>query len=77
MAVVSGGRRIHFGALGYKQFRDRIGSFSHLDHGDPKRRRRFLLRHTRIGKTNAALKNELKRSGGRLNARILSIRYLW
>jgi hypothetical protein len=36
----------HFGALGYKHFKDNtgLGIYSHLDHGDKKRRDRYYAR---------------------------------
>ena len=36
---------IHFGARGMKQFKDKLGVYSHLDHNDPKRRERYYARH--------------------------------
>lgn len=41
-----GGKRlIHFGSREHQHFRDKIGAFSHLDHGDPERRKRYYQRH--------------------------------
>ena len=42
-------RLIHFGDSRYEQYKDKIGDFSHLDHGDKKRKKKYYLRH---GKTN-------------------------
>jgi len=49
------GKLIHFGALksdgkGYQQYRDRtgLGLYSHLDHNDPERRKKYRERHGKI-----------------------------
>ena len=41
-------RRLYFGARGYGQFRDSTGEglYSHMDHGDPKRRAAYFSRHS-------------------------------
>lgn len=36
---------IHFGQRGAAQYKDLIGRYSHLDHGDKKRRARYRERH--------------------------------
>ena len=36
---------IHFGSSLYGQFKDKIGSYSHLDHNDPKRKKAYYARH--------------------------------
>ena len=36
---------IHFGDNRYGQFKDKLGEYSHLDHGDPKRRKLYYARH--------------------------------
>ena len=36
-------RLIHFGDSRYEQFKDKIGYFSHLDHGDKKEKRIIIL----------------------------------
>lgn len=42
----SGGRvLIHFGAISYQHYHDKIGYYSHLDHNDPKRRASYKARH--------------------------------
>ena len=40
---------IHFGDSRYEQFKDKIGDYKHLDHGDEKRKKSYYARH---GKTN-------------------------
>lgn len=34
-----------FGALGYQQYKDKIGYYSDLDHNDKERRKRYYARH--------------------------------
>lgn len=36
---------IHFGDSRYQQYKDKIGHYSHLDHNDKERRKRFRARH--------------------------------
>jgi len=36
---------IHFGDKRYGQFKDKIGNYKSLDHGDPKRRKAYYNRH--------------------------------
>tara|TARA_R110002050_G_scaffold124812_1_gene244143 strand:- start:891 stop:1145 length:255 start_codon:yes stop_codon:yes gene_type:complete len=36
---------IHFGDSRYGQFKDKLGEYSNLDHGDPKRRKAYYDRH--------------------------------
>ena len=40
-----GDRWVHFGALGYEQYHDKIGLYKHLDHNDKSRRKRYRNRH--------------------------------
>jgi len=37
---------IHFGDSRYQQYRDRLGVYSYLDHGDEKRRKNYIKRHS-------------------------------
>ena len=48
-------RKINFGDSRYQQFKDKIGEFSSLDHGDPKRRKLYFARHGRTTDKNTAL----------------------
>tara|TARA_R110000803_G_scaffold11436_9_gene34144 strand:- start:1732 stop:1992 length:261 start_codon:yes stop_codon:yes gene_type:complete len=48
-------RKINFGDSRYQQFKDKIGDFSSLDHGDPKRRKLYFARHGRTTDKNTAL----------------------
>jgi hypothetical protein len=36
-----------FGALGYQQYKDKIGAYKHLDHNDKKRRALYNIRHAK------------------------------
>lgn len=40
-------RYVPFGALGYQQYKDKtgLGLYSHLDHNDKERRKRYRQRH--------------------------------
>lgn len=37
--------KIYFGDTSYEQYHDKIGYYSHLDHGDPVRRANYKARH--------------------------------
>ena len=39
-------KKINFGDVRYQQYYDRLGLYSHLNHGDPERRRRYIARHS-------------------------------
>lgn len=38
-------RLIHFGDSRYGQFKDKLGEYKHLDHGDEKRKKSYYARH--------------------------------
>lgn len=38
-------KRVGFGDRRYEQYKDRIGHWSHLDHGDEKRKQAYRKRH--------------------------------
>lgn len=40
-------RQVPFGDTNYQHYKDKLGHYSHLDHLDKERRRRFWLRHGR------------------------------
>lgn len=50
-ATLPDGKRVHFGHKDYKQYKDRVpkskggGLYTHLNHGDSERRRRYQTRH--------------------------------
>ncbi len=41
----NGIKLIHFGDNRYEQFKDKLGHYKHLDHGDPKRKANYHSRH--------------------------------
>jgi hypothetical protein len=50
----SGKKLIGFGDRRYQQYKDKLGHYSHLDHGDEKRRKSYLARHGRTTDRNTA-----------------------
>lgn len=54
--VMQDGQRklIHFGDKRYGQFKDKLGHYKHLDHGDKKRRASYLSRHGPATDKNSA-----------------------
>ncbi len=47
-------RLIHFGDSRYGQFKDKLGSYKSLDHGDPKRKKAYYDRHGQTNDKNSA-----------------------
>ena len=47
-------RLIHFGDSRYGQFKDKLGEYKHLDHGDPKRKELYYKRHGKATDKNTA-----------------------
>tara|TARA_R110000764_G_scaffold53079_3_gene115364 strand:+ start:1773 stop:2051 length:279 start_codon:yes stop_codon:yes gene_type:complete len=45
---------IHFGDSRYGQFKDKIGEYKSLDHGDPKRKKNYYSRHGKTSDKNTA-----------------------
>ena len=68
------GRWIHFGDSQMQQFRDTtpLKLYSHLDHGDEKRKKSYLARAKGIKDKNGNLTYKDKNS-----ANYFSIRFLW
>jgi len=59
-------RRANFGDKRYQHYKDKaLGVYSHLDHGDPKRRKNYRVRHAKDIKP------------GFYSPGWLSLRYLW
>jgi len=50
------GRVVHFGDNRYQQYRDSTGLnvYTHLNHGDPERRKRYYARHGKKAKKFSA-----------------------
>tara|TARA_R100000541_G_C1894856_1_gene83851 strand:+ start:79 stop:363 length:285 start_codon:yes stop_codon:yes gene_type:complete len=63
---------IHFGDSRYGQFKDKLGHYSNLDHGDKERRKRYLARAKGIKDKNGNLTWKNKNS-----ANYYSIKFLW
>ncbi len=77
--ITPSGKKIHFGALkennkGYQHYRDTtgLGLYSHLDHNDKERRKRYLARAKGIKDKNGNLTWKDKES-----ANYYAVRYLW
>lgn len=72
-------RTLHFGGLGYQQYKDRtnIGAYSHLDHGDRKRMVRYYQRHSGVKTREEGIRKEREKSGGLYTPKLLSHIYLW
>ena len=47
-------RLIHFGDSRYGQFKDKLGHYKHLDHGDQKRKKNYYARHGKATDKNTA-----------------------
>ena len=63
---------INFGDKRYEQFKDKLGSYSHLDHNDPKRRTSYLKRAKGIKNKKGELTYKNKDSPN-----YYSVKYLW
>lgn len=74
MVLTPKGKWIHFGASNMEQFKDSTGLelYSHLDHGDKERRKRYLSRAKGIKNKKGELTKNDKES-----ANYYSIKYLW
>ena len=79
VATVGNGRKIHFGASDYEQFKDStgVGKYSSKNHGDSKRRKSYFLRHSGVQFKKDAVKKEVKKSNGTYTAKLLSHLFLW
>ena len=72
-------RKIHFGARNYQQFKDstKLKRYSKKNHNDKKRKIRYDLRQSWIENKREAFIEELEKSKGNYEAKILSHIYLW
>lgn len=72
--ITPSGKTIHFGSREMSQYRDStgLGLYSHLDHGDKERRKRYLARAKGIKDKNGNLTWNNPES-----ANYYSIKYLW
>tara|TARA_R110000765_G_scaffold286905_1_gene383355 strand:- start:777 stop:1088 length:312 start_codon:yes stop_codon:yes gene_type:complete len=67
-----GYKTIHFGDTRYQQFKDKIGTYKQLDHGDPVRRKSYLARAKGIKNKQGELTWK-----DRSSPNYYSVRYLW
>ena len=72
-------RVIHFGGLGYQQYKDRtpLKLYAKHNHGTRKRMRNYFNRHSGTPNRKKAIQKEIRKSGGLYNPKILSHIYLW
>jgi hypothetical protein len=63
---------IHFGDTRYQQFKDSIGEYKNLDHGDEERRKRYLKRAKAIKNKKGELTYKNKNSPN-----YYSVKFLW
>jgi len=72
-------RKVHFGAIDYEQYRDStpLKLYKSKNHMDGRRRMLYFSRHSGVRTKAAALRKEIKKSGGVYTPKILSHRYLW
>ena len=57
-------KKVPFGDRNYEHYHDKLGYYSNLDHKDPERRRRYLIRHA-------------SNTGYKFSSAYFSKRYLW
>ena len=72
-------RVLHFGGLGYEQFKDStgVGKFTKKNHGDIRRRNNYFSRHSGTRSKKKAIDKEKRLSGGKYTPKLLSHIYLW
>lgn len=72
-------RVLHFGGLGYEQYKDStpLKLYSNVNHGTKKRRDNYFNRHSGIKNKKRATIKEINKSNKLYNAKILSHIYLW
>lgn len=80
MVETPSGKTVHFGDTRYKQFKDATGLnlYTHLDHGDEKRRTNFLRRMKAIRNNNRNSKEGSQPLWEDKNSALYySVNYLW
>tara|TARA_Y100000817_G_scaffold287304_1_gene255770 strand:+ start:114 stop:446 length:333 start_codon:yes stop_codon:yes gene_type:complete len=72
-------RTLHFGGLGYEQYKDStpLKLYKNVNHNTKKRRDNYFSRHSGIKNKKKATLKEIKKSKRLYNAKILSHIYLW
>lgn len=70
-------RKINFGDSRYENFKDStpLKLFSNKNHGDPKRRKNYFMRHSGVATKSEAVRKEKKK--GVYTPKLLSHLYLW
>ncbi len=70
------GKTYHFGDNRYPQFKDStgLGLYSHLDHGDKERRRKYFKRHSGVETKKEAVEKERQLG---MSAKLLAHMFLW
>lgn len=63
---------VNFGDKRYQHYHDKIGLYSHLDHNDKERRKRYIKRHSAIINKNGMHAIDIKYSPA-----WFSLHYLW
>ena len=63
---------VNFGDKRYEHYHDKIGLYSHLDHNDKERRKRYIKRHSAIINKDGKKAISIKYSPA-----WFSLRYLW
>jgi len=72
-------RILHFGAVGYQQYKDRtpLKLYAKYNHDDISRMHNYYSRHSGIAQRGAAINKEFKNSSGYYTPKLLSHIYLW
>lgn len=72
-------RVLHFGDQRYQQYKDRtnLNLYGRKNHGDRKRMKNYYSRHSGTKNKTDAIKQEIEKSDGYYNSKILSHKYLW
>lgn len=69
---VKNNRLIHFGDTNYQHYKDKIGRYKYLDHGDKERRKRYLSRAKKIKNKKGRFTYKDKNSPN-----YYAVKYLW
>ena len=72
-------RKVHFGSALHDQYRDStpLKLYKSKNHMDGRRRMNYFSRHSGVKTKAAALRKEIKKSGGVYTPKICSHRWLW
>lgn len=77
--AIIGDNKIDFGDNRFQHYKDStpLKLWTHLDHNNKERRRKYFLRHSGVDDKKNAIKKEFIKSGNKITAKILSHFYLW